>query len=137
MEDRHDCQGAEKHRAKSDATSGAGKSLSTQRARLADAQATKAEFNNAVVRGDYVKVSVMERYAGVLFTTFREQSLGMAGKTADSLTPFTPKDRAEIYEIIQREMRQMLEEFSDPNGVIGRAISETATRAKAKPDGGN
>jgi hypothetical protein len=74
---------------------------------------------------------VMQRYAGVLFTTFREQSLGMAGKLSDSLTPFTPKDRAEIYEIIQREMREMLEEFSNPDGVIGRAISETTAKGKA------
>jgi hypothetical protein len=120
----------EKHRAKnggiSNSESGGGKSLSTQRARLANAQATKAEFQNALACGDYVKVSVMRRFVEVMFNNFREQCLSLAGKVADSLTPYTPQDRSAVHAAIKSEVVQMLEGFADPQGVIGRAVSETA-----------
>jgi hypothetical protein len=102
-----------------------GATLSKQRARLANAQA--AEFKNAVAQGAYVSLNIMQRMTETMFTVFREQSLSLAGKIADSLTPFTPKDRGEIHEVIRVEVYAMLEDFADPEGVIGRAVSETAT----------
>jgi phage terminase Nu1 subunit (DNA packaging protein) len=108
-----------------------GATLSKQRAKLAAAQTEKAEFQNALARGDFVNVNIMRRFTEVLFTNFREQSLSMAGKISDSLTPFTPKDRTEIYDVIHREVHEMLEEFSNPAGVLGRAIAETAAKGKA------
>jgi hypothetical protein len=89
-----------------------GAALSTQRARLATAQSERAEFQNAISRGDYVKLSVMKDGLIALFSVMRERTLTLPGKIADALQPFTPKDRAEIHDILRDECHALLEDLS-------------------------
>jgi hypothetical protein len=98
--------------------------LSKQRARLADAQASKAEFLNMQMQGGFVELSLMQRVLEGTFTVMRERALSTAGKCADALTPFTPKDRAEIHAVIQREVHEMLECLSDPDAMAAHAADE-------------
>jgi hypothetical protein len=100
-----------------------GAALSTQRAKLAAAQTATAEFRNAQTRGQFVKLSVMQRMLAGVFGVFREQSLTLAGKVSDGLTPFTPQDREAIYEVIRGEVYDMLNGLSDPNGMVAQAAS--------------
>src|ERR1700722_3717415 len=52
-----------------------GAALSTQRARLADAQASAAEFKNAQAQGSVVELSVMRRQLEYVFSVLREIAL--------------------------------------------------------------
>jgi hypothetical protein len=98
--------------------SDSGAALSTQRTKLAAAQTASAEFKNKQAFGGYVELAVMQRVLEQLFLVFREQSLSLAGKVADACAG---RDRAEIHEVIRREVCEMLEFMSDPNGMVAQA----------------
>jgi hypothetical protein len=67
----------------------------------------------------------MGRMLKELFLGMRETVLGTSGKIADSLTPHTPLDRAEIYNVIHAELCEMLEALSDPDGLAEAAAGQS------------
>jgi hypothetical protein len=101
-----------------------GEALSAKRARLADAQASAAEFKNAQAQGNFVELSLMKQMLEQTFLVMREIALGTAGKVADSLQPFTPLDRTEIYRVIHAEICTMLESLADPHGLACQAADK-------------
>lgn len=96
--------------------------LSSARARQSIAAAEHAEFRNAIQRGDYVLSSLVEERLGSTFAMQREIALSVPGKCADSLTPFTPKSREGIAEILQIEMTTFLAELAEPHTYKARAV---------------
>jgi hypothetical protein len=101
-----------------------GAALTKQRAKLAAAQTAMAEFRNAQLQGGFVDMGLATRKLIEMFSVMREVALGMPGKTADSLTPYTPKDRAAIYEILRREIYAMLETLSDPDKTLAEVAKQ-------------
>jgi phage terminase Nu1 subunit (DNA packaging protein) len=114
------CQHAQKRMAGRAADGG--EALSTQRAKLAAVQTQRLEFEAALEQGQYVHLDVMKRLLIRSFAVFREQSLGMPGKLADSLVGL---DRTAIHEVIRSEVYSMLTDFSSPDGVLSQAIDES------------
>jgi phage terminase Nu1 subunit (DNA packaging protein) len=98
--------------------------LSTQRAKLAAAQTQAAEFKNQQAMGQFVELSLMQRMLQQTFLVMREIALGTAGKVADTLQPFTPLDRTEIYRVIHAEICTMLESLADPHGLACQAADK-------------
>jgi phage terminase Nu1 subunit (DNA packaging protein) len=91
--------------------------LSKQRARLATAQAQTAERKNAIEDGKFVEVAMVADDLGKIFMVMREIALGTPGKIGDSLQPYTPLDREKIYEIVKREIYEMLTNLASPEVV--------------------
>lgn len=91
-----------------------GKALSERRGRLAEAQTQAVELKTAIMSGEYVSLDAVQRIWESDLIVFRERSLSVPGKCADSLQPFTPKDRGEIEEILRSEIYDMLTDLSDP-----------------------
>jgi hypothetical protein len=108
-----------------------GAALSTQRARLATAQSERAELANLVSRGHYVSLLAVKEVLEGHFVIIRERLLTMEGKISDGLTPYTPKDRAAIMEILHAETYEALNDLSNEDFM--RAASVEAA-ALAKPD---
>jgi phage terminase Nu1 subunit (DNA packaging protein) len=99
-----------------------GAALSTQRARLATAQAQAAEMKNAAFCGDLVSLSAVGKVWDRELSNVRERFLSMPGTQADLLTPFTPKDRAEIHNILRDVIYEALNDVAD-----GKTISAEVT----------
>jgi len=97
-----------------------GAALSTQRARLADAQAQRAEFENVRMMGGYVSLEVFKKQFITSLMTMRERALSTPGKISDGLQPYTPKDRDAIYEIVKGEIYEMLEDLSNPPAYVDK-----------------
>jgi hypothetical protein len=98
-----------------------GKALSTARARLAEAQAEAAELKNAIARGDFIALKVIETGLATLFGVIRELILTLPGKIADAVSAHSTQDRAEIFQILKRECREILVGLSSP-AVISAAM---------------
>lgn len=107
-----------------------GEALSAQRARLAKAQSERAEFANAIARGDYVSLSLMKQKLIATFSVFREKSLTLPGKVADALTPHCAEDRNTITEILRDECYELLEDLA-----VGKVLPPG--RKSAAPDDAN
>jgi hypothetical protein len=91
-----------------------GKALSTARARLAEAQAEKAELANAIAKHEYISTTEMRKYIEVIFAVIRENILGLAGKVSDSVAALAPTaDRPAIYRLINYEARDLLTGLSE------------------------
>jgi len=128
------CKNAQKVMQGRAADSGA--TLSAQRARLATAQAEGAELRNAVSRGDFIALKLVETSLAALFSTIRENVLTLPGKAADALTPHTPQDRLAIYGILRSECRDLLTGLSSPEVVSqARATEAAATDDADTADG--
>jgi phage terminase Nu1 subunit (DNA packaging protein) len=84
-------------------------SLSAARAELAREQTIAMQLKNAVARGEYVRLSLMQRSAETIFTTFRERALSIPGKIAAFCEG---RSRAEIEEIVRGEVYECLDELS-------------------------
>src|SRR5258706_7605432 len=102
--------------------------LSTQRAKLAAAQANAAEFKNAQMMGDYMPLGVVKKQLETTFMVARERALSTPGKCADSLTPHCKEDREAIHEILRAEIYDMLEDMSDPVAYAAKIASKKASR---------
>jgi phage terminase Nu1 subunit (DNA packaging protein) len=90
-----------------------GAALAAQRAKLAEAQTAAALIKNSISTGDFVSLAVVKSALVSTFAMMREQMLTLPGTVADSLTPFSPKDRAEITEIIRDKVHELLEGLSE------------------------
>jgi phage terminase Nu1 subunit (DNA packaging protein) len=108
-----------------------GAALSTQRARLAEAQTAAAEIKNAVSRGEFVSLSAMQRIAENHYSVVRERVLSTPGKSADRLTSYCAEDRGRIMEILTEEARDALTDLST-DSFMDAKLSEA--RARARPD---
>jgi phage terminase Nu1 subunit (DNA packaging protein) len=107
-----------------------GAALSTQRAKLAAAQAQRAEFHNALTQGKYVEIALMKRSLERDFLIMREIALTTPGKISDRLTPYTPKDREAIFQIVKGEIYEMLESLADPDGMAWKVAAEGKKEAR-------
>jgi hypothetical protein len=103
-----------------------GAALSTQRSRLASAQAARMEFEVSREMGNFVSLPVIKDMLISTFSTIREVALGTAGKISDGLQAFTPLDREAIFKVINGEIIAMLEELSDPDGLACQAADASA-----------
>lgn len=101
-----------------------GAALAKQRARLADAQASKAEFQNAADRGHFVSVELLKPRLIRDMTITREIALSTPGKISDGLTPYTAKDREAIYLIVKAQIYEMLNAMADPASYADEVIGE-------------
>jgi hypothetical protein len=111
-----------------------GASLSKQRARLATAQAEKAERANAIKAGEYVAVKgAVDDVDRFIFRPMREILLTLAGKCSDSVAAHSQLDREAVFEIINRECRQALTMMS----MIGGIIEGAKQAGASQPEGGN
>jgi hypothetical protein len=90
-------------------TGGGENNLSAARAELAREQTTAVQLKNAVARGEYVRLSLIQRSAETIFTTFRERALSIPGKIAAFCEG---RSRAEIEEIVRCEVYECLDELS-------------------------
>jgi hypothetical protein len=61
-----------------------------------------------------------------MFAVMREIALSTPGKIADSLQPFTPKDRAAIFEIVNGEIYEMLSNLSEPDAMATQIAAKKA-----------
>jgi phage terminase Nu1 subunit (DNA packaging protein) len=84
-------------------------SLSAARAELAREQTIAMQLKNAVARDEYVRLSLIQRSAETIFTTFRERALSIPGKIAAFCEG---RSRAEIEEIVRGEVYECLDELS-------------------------
>jgi phage terminase Nu1 subunit (DNA packaging protein) len=84
-------------------------SLSAARAELAREQTMAMQLKNAVARGEYVRLSLIQRSAETIFTTFRERALSIPGKIAAFCEG---RSRAEIEEIVRGEVHECLDGLS-------------------------
>jgi hypothetical protein len=105
--------------------------LSKQRVKLEAARTDAIEFKNAVARGDYVSLDLVEKKLTPLFQNFREQALSMPGKTADSVASACGGDRALVFRILDDEIREMLTELASGKG---NAVSELRPERRAAVD---
>jgi len=107
-----------------------GKALSTARARLAEAQAQKAEMANAIALGEFIETQLMRRILEGLFATIRENILGLAGKIADNVAQHAPEqNRAAVYAIINGECRELLAGLAAQD-TMERAVSAKMSNAE-------
>jgi phage terminase Nu1 subunit (DNA packaging protein) len=106
--------------------------LSMQRAKLAQQHTEMAEMRNAVMRGEFVRLSTVVRVVEEQFVIVRERVLSTPGKSADSLTPYTPKDREAIMTILRDEAYNALTNLSTDAFMMAKMESN---RARAKPNG--
>jgi hypothetical protein len=121
------CRHAQKMMAGRAADGGA--SLSKQRARLATAQAEKAERANAVEAGEYVAVKgAVDDVDRFIFRPMREILLTLAGKCSDGVAAHSQLDREAVFEIINRECRQALTMMSMIGGIIEGAKQAGASQ---------
>ena len=84
-------------------------SLSAARAELAREQTIAMQLKNAVARGEYVRLSLIQRSAETIFATFRERALSIPGKIAALCEG---RSRAEIEDIVRGEVCECLDELS-------------------------
>jgi hypothetical protein len=101
--------------------------LAKERALLAREQREAATIKNAVARGDYVSLDLVEKKLTPLFSNFREQALSTPGVIADAVAQACGGDRALVYSIIDDRVREMLTELADGKG---RAVSELRPSAR-------
>jgi len=80
-------------------------------------------FKNAVMRGDYVSLSVVRKAGEKMLMVFRERILSIPGATADKLTPYTPQDRGAIELILRDVLYEALNELSNPAEFGGRGAA--------------
>jgi hypothetical protein len=106
--------------------------LMQARLRLTNANAETKERANAQARGELVSASAVIDLLQPLFVIIKENNLGMAGKIADSLTPFTPKDRAAIVAIVHREVIATLTTLSSPESYAAMATASFIPAAPAE-----
>jgi phage terminase Nu1 subunit (DNA packaging protein) len=99
-----------------------GAALSTQRARLATAQAQAAEMKNAAFCGDLVSLSTVGKVWDREIRNVRERFLSIPGTCADRLTPFTPQDRGAITGVLRDVVYEALDDVAD-----GKTINAEVT----------
>jgi hypothetical protein len=110
-----------------------GAALSTQRARLATAQAHAAEMKNAAFSGDLVSLTAVGRVFDRYLRVFRERCLCVPGATSDSLSPHCAEDRIAIEGILRDQMYAALEDLADPK-FMERMADEVTGSSRVRAD---
>ena len=84
--------------------------LEQAKIRLTNALAEKNELKNAILKGEYVKISDVEREYAKVAGRIRQKLLGMSVKTAPKLEG---KTAAEAAEIIEENVCEILKELAE------------------------
>jgi phage terminase Nu1 subunit (DNA packaging protein) len=106
-----------------------GVTLAGERALLAREHREAVALKNAASRGDLVPLAMVKSALVSTFSVMREQCLTLPGSVADSLTPFSPKDRAEITDIIRDKVHELLEGLSDAKITLAPARGKRVDHA--------
>jgi phage terminase Nu1 subunit (DNA packaging protein) len=107
--------------------------LMKERALLASEQRETAHLRNMVTRGEYVKLDSMQRLVEHDYAVVRERILTVPGKAADSLQPYTAKDRQAIMEILTSEAHEALADLSSDEFWFRKKMTRVkAMRGKPK-----
>ena len=101
-------------------------SLTAARTRIAVASAEAKELANHITRGNFISRDVMLDLLTPTFLTMREIMLSLPGKISDALTPHCSEDRGAIFEIVNREVRENLENLASADSFADAAIPATA-----------
>jgi phage terminase Nu1 subunit (DNA packaging protein) len=118
----------------------AGASLTSERALLAKEQRETITLKNAISRGDFVSLTLIQKALMVIFSVIRERLLTIPGKLADALAM---RNRDEIEAILRGEITEALDELHDPTtNVAGSgdrgddqgSAGDPAPAAKSQPD---
>jgi phage terminase Nu1 subunit (DNA packaging protein) len=107
-----------------------GNSLSTQRARLATAQADAQILRTGIMSGLYVRLSVFEKVIEEGFMAMRSIALNVPGKISDAVAELSGVDRGVIEGLIRDEIYEMLTLLSTPD-VVSRAMDHKPDRRRA------
>jgi phage terminase Nu1 subunit (DNA packaging protein) len=86
--------------------------LASARARAATAAAEERELRNGILKGEYVHCLVIRRAWERIAAAFRECALSLPGKVAASLALGVGRERDEVHEVLDREVRELLEVLS-------------------------
>ena len=105
--------------------------LAAQHVNLARERAELVALKNAVTRGEFVRLETFAKVHEAHLMVFRERCLSIPGSCADSLTPFTPADRAAIELVLRDKVYEALDELSDPE-LQGKAMDSALERVKAR-----
>jgi hypothetical protein len=99
--------------------------LAKSRARWATAKAEAEERKNLAASGRLVDLELVGKVWDREFLNLRERFLSMPGVQADKLTPYTPKDRAAIHDILRDVVYEALNDVAD-----GRTLAREAANGK-------
>jgi hypothetical protein len=83
--------------------------LAKERALLAREQREAAQIKNELARGELIHLETIKRVFTPMFYNFREIALGTPGKVADAVADACGGDRALVYNLIDSEIRDMLD----------------------------
>jgi phage terminase Nu1 subunit (DNA packaging protein) len=108
-----------------------GKSLSTQRARLATAQADAQIMRTGIMAGEYVRLSVFKRIIEQGFMAMRSIALNVPDKISDAIAEISGVERGVIDALIRDEIYEMLTLLSTPD-VISRAMDPRPDRRQRR-----
>ena len=104
--------------------------LTAERARLARAQALKAERANKIAEGDYLRMETVHRMATTTILIVRSKLLGIPPKPAPYLAPaMTPADaqgilKTEIYAALDEMAATDLAKYDHSNEFATRSIAD-------------
>jgi phage terminase Nu1 subunit (DNA packaging protein) len=113
-----------------------GVALSTQRARLASAQADRAVRRNQIESGGYVRLETFAKIVDETFLIVRERLLNLPGECSDAVSALSALDRGVVHTILHDKVYEALTELSDTDymkNAKARARRQTA-HAREAPD---
>lgn len=88
-------------------------SLTAARVRITLANAEARERENEVAAGKVCHIADVADQFGLLISVFHEKLVSLPGKIADSLTPYSPVDRAKIMEKVKLEVYDYMRAVQD------------------------
>jgi phage terminase Nu1 subunit (DNA packaging protein) len=103
-----------------------GGDLSKRKSEMAEEQTLALRFKNAVMRGDYVSIALIEKAGEKMLMVFRERILSIPGKIADAMDG---RSRDERETIIRDELFEALDELANPASFGG-----SGSRGDVRPD---
>lgn len=107
--------------------------LAAERAKLAKEQADKAAMENAILRGDLVRVSDLETVWAAVAVAVKSKLLSIPTKVAANVAEHMTAN--EVQELIDKAIREALEELSDkPPGVGAAKPIQQEAEATAEVD---
>lgn len=98
-------------------------SLTQARVRIALANAEQKERINAVAAGGYCHVeAAVNEFAGTM-AVMREIILTLPGKVSDALTAHCSDDRVRVFEVLHREVIEVLTALSSPESYVAVGVA--------------
>jgi hypothetical protein len=107
-------------------------SLTQARVRIALASAEAKERINAIAAGGYCEIESAVYTFGQTMAVMREIILSMPGKLSDALTAYCAEDRIKIFEVLHREVIEVLTALSSPESYVDVGVA-AATATNERP----